>query len=57
MRVILSMWSLRSLSGLRVVADEPASPNGSPPDSPKHMALRSSTFFTNLDSSTTPTPN
>jgi hypothetical protein len=41
------------------VADEPASPVGSPsdiPGSPKLISMRSSAFFTNLDSSTTPTP-
>ncbi|XP_044256998.1 casein kinase II subunit alpha isoform X2 [Tribolium castaneum] len=42
-----------------VGVDEPASPVGSPsdiPGSPKLISMRSSAFFTNLDSSTTPTP-
>lgn len=43
-----------------IILDEPASTIASPsemPDSPKLITMRkSSAFFTNLDSSTTPTP-
>lgn len=50
----------QSVSLVGMVADEQVSPVGSAPDiqelPSELIAMRSSAFFTNLDSSTTPTP-